>query len=218
MRGRDAERERYRDRAHAGRLLAQHLDPPARPAVVLALPRGGVPVAAPIAERWGLPLAVLTVRKLGAPDRRELAMGAVASVGDRVELFRNEPLVRQLGVNDETFAAVRDREVKELAQRVSRFGQPPELRARHLIVVDDGLATGATMAAAVRLLKGLSPASITVAVPVAARQALALVSPDARVVCPRTPEPFIAVGQAYDDFEQVSDDEVRRLLQARSQS
>lgn len=215
MRWRDAGRERYRDREHAGRLLAEQLEPPGRPAVVLALPRGGVPVAGPIAERWGLPLAVLTVRKLGAPDRPELAMGAVASVGDRVELFRNDSLVRQLGVNDEAFAAVRDREVKELAERVSRFGQPPDLTDRHLIVVDDGLATGATMVAAVRLLNGLSPATITVAVPVAARQAVALVSRDARVVCPRTPEPFIAVGQAYDDFDQVSDDEVRRLLRTR---
>jgi putative phosphoribosyl transferase len=213
MRWRDAGPERYRDREHAGRLLAQQVEPEGRPAVVLALPRGGVPVAAPIAERWQIPLAVLTVRKLGAPDRRELAMGAVASVGDRVELFRNESLVRQLGVDDEAFAAIRDREVKELARRVSRFGQPPELANRHLIVVDDGLATGATMVAAVRLLSGLSPATITVAVPVAARQALELVTPYARVVCPRTPQPFIAVGQAYDDFEQVSDDEVRRLLQ-----
>ena len=99
MRWRDAGPERYRDREHAGRLLAQQVEPEGRPAVVLALPRGGVPVAAPIAERWQIPLAVLTVRKLGAPDRRELAMGAVASVGDRVELFRNEVMAKLTSTN-----------------------------------------------------------------------------------------------------------------------
>ncbi len=192
--------------------LERHLERLAGPAVVLGLPRGGVPVAAPIAVRWQLPLAVLAVRKLGAPGRPELAMGAVAAIGDRVELFCNTSLVRQLGVDDETFGRIRDREVSELGMRVARFGATPELRNQHVIIVDDGLATGATMLAAVQVVATTEPASITVAVPVAARQAVALLSSHARVICPRTPEPFVAVGQAYEDFRQVSDAEVQRLL------
>ena len=137
---------------------------PARPSCS-GLPRGGVPVAVPIAERWHLPLAVLAVRKLGAPGRPELAMGAVAAIGDRVELFRNESIVRQLGVDEERFGRIRDREVAELADRVARFGATPELRDQHVIVVDDGLATGATMLAAVQVVATTEPASITVAVP-----------------------------------------------------
>lgn len=204
--------EPYRDRAHAGQRLAELIERPASDPVVLALPRGGVPVAVPIAERLEVPLAVLAVRKLGAPGRRELAMGAVAAIGDRVEVYRNSGVVRQLGVSEERFAAVRDREVAELADRVARFGGTPDLHDREVILVDDGLATGATMLAAVQVVATTDPAGITVAVPVAARQAVALLTPLARVVCPSTPEPFVAVGQAYTDFRQVSDDEVRRLL------
>jgi putative phosphoribosyl transferase len=204
--------ERFADREHAGYELSLALERPAGDVVVLGLPRGGVPVAAPIAARWHVPLAVLAVRKLGAPGRRELAMGAVAAIGDRVELFRNEAIVRQLNVSEETFAAVRDREVAELADRVARFGGTPELTGCSVVLVDDGLATGATMLAAVQVVNTADPASVTVAVPVAARQAVALLAAEVRVVCPLTPEPFVAVGQAYVDFEQVSDDEVRRLL------
>jgi putative phosphoribosyl transferase len=218
MRWRGRTTELYRDRTDAGQQLAAQLAQEIEfgsngsDVVVLALPRGGVPVAAPLAHRFGVKMSILLVRKIGAPGRPELAMGAVAAIGDRVELFRNEAIVRSLGVSEQSFAAIQRREVTELAARAERFGATPELSGRNVILVDDGLATGATMLAAVQVVTGAAPQSVTVAVPVAARQAVALLRSHARVVCPRTPEPFIAVGQAYDDFRQVSDAEVEQLM------
>jgi putative phosphoribosyl transferase len=186
--------------------------PPPGAAVVLGLPRGGIPVAAPIAQRLEVPVRALAVRKVGAPGRPELAVGAVARIGDRVEVYRNPELLARLGLDDEAFAAARDRAVDELAGVVARFGTAPELTGRAVIVVDDGLATGATMLAAVRAIGCAGPARIVVAVPVAADDAVAALRPYAEVICPRIPRRFVAVGQAYDDFEQVDDAEVLRLL------
>ena len=178
--------------------------PPGRPAVVLALPRGGVPVAAPIAERWALPLAVLAVRKLGAPGRRELAMGAVAAIGDRVELFRNESIVRQLGVNEQRPSPPSGIGRSSRARRASVPLRPatPELTR-------PSRDRGRRRAGHRRDHAGRRPAAAThsrrPASPWPCRSPPARPSPccraHARVICPRTPEPFIAVGQAYDDFE-----------------
>lgn len=180
--------------------------------MVLGLPRGGIPVAAPIAQRLGVGLYALPVRKIGAPGREELAMGAVAAIGDRIELFQNRSMVAQLRVGDEGFARARDAAVRELSASVARFGSAPDLAGRSVILVDDGLATGATMLAAVQVVATADPAEVIVAVPVAARGAVTLLAQRARVVCPHTPDPFVAVGQAYDDFDQVSDAEVLDLL------
>ena len=205
----------YADRRAAGEELAEALaDYRGRDnVVVLALPRGGVPVAAPIARRLGAPLGVIEVRKLGAPGRPELAMGAVASVAGRVEVARNERVISQLGVDPDTFDAVRRREVSALARRTQRFGDTPDLAGQVVILVDDGLATGATMQAAVAVARSRSPAAVVVAVPVAAGQAVAALErlTDA-VVCPSVPDHFFAVGESYRDFGQVSDAEVLRLL------
>ena len=203
---------RYADRTDAGRRLAELIDPLTADALVLALPRGGIPVAAPIAARFGVGLWTLAVRKIGAPGHPELAMGAVAAVGDRVEEFRNEALLAHLGVSAKAYARQRLQAEAELAEVVARYGGAPDVAGRRVILVDDGLATGATMSAAVQALIGLGVTGITVAVPVAPRAAVARLADRTEVVCPYTPGSFVAVGQAYDDFRQVSDDEVRALL------
>lgn len=206
---------RYADRAEAGRVLAERLKPLAgRPdLVVLALPRGGVPVAYEIARRLGAPLDVFVVRKLGVPGHEELAMGALASGGVRV---LNQDLIDELGIPDRVIEAVTVREQNELErrERAYRGTRPaPDLRGKTVVLVDDGLATGNTMRAAVEAVRAQKPARVIVAVPVAARascEELAEVADE--VVCGRTPEPFRAVGLWYDDFEQTSDEEVGALL------
>jgi len=209
---------RFRDRVAAGRQLAADLAEYAhRPdIVVLALPRGGVPVAYEVARALGAPLDVFLVRKLGVPGQEEVAMGAVATGGVRV---LNDSIVRSLGIPREVIDAVTARELEELAhrERLYRGDRPSvDVRGRTVILVDDGLATGATMVAAVRALRQRGPARIVVAVPIAPPETCAALRAEADdVVCTMTPEPFRAVGVWYQDFSQTTDDEVRALL-ARS--
>jgi putative phosphoribosyl transferase len=209
----------FQNRTDAGLKLAQKLAAYAgRPdVVVLALPRGGVPVAVPVAEALNAPLDVFVVRKLGVPGQEELAMGAVASGGVRVLL---PDIVRQLKVTPAQIDVATEAELRELARRERLYRGDlawPDLRGKTVIVVDDGLATGASMKAAVRALRQAGPARLVVAVPVASPESCArfraLVD---EVVCAATPEPFHAVGLWYRDFTQTTDDEVCALLaQAR---
>jgi predicted phosphoribosyltransferase len=214
-------RPMFRDRREAGQLLATALSRYAgRPdVVVLALPRGGVPVAYEVAQALGAPLDVFVVRKLGVPGHEELAMGAVATPGVRV---LNEEVVRGLGIPARMIEAVAAREQAELArrERLYRGDRPPlDVRGHTVILVDDGLATGATMHAAVRALRQRQPARIVVAVPTAAAEACEALETEADdVVCAVTPEPFYSVGLWYDDFEQTTDDEVRALLDESRQT
>lgn len=206
---------RFRDRAEAGRILVQQLAQYAhRPdVVVLALPRGGVPVAYEVASVLNLPLDVFVVRKLGAPGQEELAMGAIASGGVRVV---NDDVVRALGISENVVDRVARQEQEELARREQLYrGDRPMVRVqgRTIILVDDGLATGSTMRAAVRALRRQQPARIVVAVPTAA----ASTCDDLRrevdeMICLMTPEPFYAVGLWYEDFSQTTDREVSDLL------
>jgi predicted phosphoribosyltransferase len=205
----------FADREEAGRALATELAAwrGAADTVVLGLPRGGVPVAYEIAAALGLPLDVLVVRKLGLPWQPELAMGAIASGGAVVV---NEDVLRYLPADGNGFEAVRAREQRELERRERdyRGARPPlDMRGRTGILVDDGLATGATMEAAVRSLRAIGARRVVVAVPVAsveARDRIAAVADE--IVCLEAPEFFSAVGQWYRDFGQTEDAEVRELL------
>jgi putative phosphoribosyl transferase len=205
----------YADRADAGRALAKALARlrAAPDTIVLGLPRGGVPVAYEVAAALELPLDVLVVRKLGLPQQPELAMGAIASGG---ALVVNDEVVRYLGGRAEAFEAVRAREQAELERRERGYRgvrSPLEMTGRTAIVVDDGLATGATMEAAVRALQSLGAHRVIVAVPVASVEARRRIEAVAdEVACLATPEFFSAVGQWYADFGQTEDDEVRDLL------
>lgn len=205
----------FRDRRDAGRSLAQLLGAYAarHDVVVLGLPRGGVPVAAEVAEALGAPLDVFVVRKLGVPGQEELAMGAIASGGVRV---MNEALVRSLGLTPGEVERVALAEGRELERRARAFrgGRPPHsLAGKVAILVDDGLATGATMRAAVQALRILDPARIVVAVPVGSDPACAALRAEAdEVVCARVRANFMAVGVCYDDFAQTSDEEVHAAL------
>lgn len=204
----------FADRFAAGRALATRLQSFAgADVVVLALPRGGVPVAAEVARALRAPLDVFVVRKLGVPGHEELAMGAIASGQVRV---LNADVVEWYGLSPETIDEATRRETAELErrERLYRDGSPlTPVQGRIVILVDDGLATGSTMRAAIGAVRQLNPARIVVAVPVGAREtcdSLRAVADD--VVCVSTPSSFHAVGQWYDDFSQTSDDEVRRLL------
>jgi predicted phosphoribosyltransferase len=205
----------FRDRAEAGRVLAEKLEAYAnRPdVVVLALPRGGVPVAFEVARKLNAPLDVFLVRKLGVPGHAELAMGAIASGGVRV---LNEDVVDYLRIPDEVIDAVAAEEQRELDRRERAYrgyAGAPDVRGRTVILVDDGLATGSSMRAAVIALREQQPARIIVAVPVAARATCdEFRSQVDEIVCAVTPEPFRAVGLWYEDFAQTSDEEVRNLL------
>lgn len=210
----------FHDRSDAGRRLAEKLMAYAnRPdAVVLALPRGGVPVGYEVARALNAPLDVFLVRKLGVPDQEELAMGAIASGGVRV---LNEDVVTQLGISEDVIDAVASEESRELRRReeLYRDDRPmPEVRGATVILVDDGLATGSTMRAAVAALRRQGPARIVVAVPVGAAETCDELRRTAdEVVCDRTPEPFWAVGIWYDDFMQTTDEEVHNLLERASE-
>jgi putative phosphoribosyl transferase len=207
-------RRPYPDRAAAGRAVAVELGEVGGSVLVLGLARGGVPVAAPVAAALGADLDVLIVRKLGVPGQPELAMGAITGVGDTIHTVRNERFLK--GVDEQTLDAVREREVRELRRRehAYRGDRPPiDVRDRTLILVDDGLATGSTMRAAVEAVRRQQPARVIVAVPVggadAARRLAAIAD---QVVCAWFPRYYGSVGQAYRDFSAVPDDEVRRVL------
>jgi putative phosphoribosyl transferase len=207
----------FADRRDAGRALAARLLRGARPAaVVLGLPRGGAVVAAEVAAALHAPLDVLVVRKLGVPGQPELAMGAVAAAGDHVETVRIEDRVTAARTDDQAFARVRDAEVAELHRREDayRHGRPPpEVSGRCVILVDDGLATGATVRAAVAALRAQGAAAVTVAVPVGSPRAVRLLRPEVdELVCLRSPRDFTSVGRCYRDFAPTSDEEVRACL------
>jgi putative phosphoribosyl transferase len=210
---------RFRDRLEAGRCLAAALQQYAgRPnLLVLALPRGGVPVGYEVARALHAPLDVMLVRKLGVPGHEELAMGAIASGGIRVI---SDDVVRALGIPDRAIATIAAHEEHELERReqVYRDGRaPPDVEGRTVILVDDGLATGSTMRAAVLALKAQNPERLVVAVPVAATETCEALRREVdEVVCARAPEPFFAVGNWYQDFSQISDHEVRELLRRAS--
>jgi putative phosphoribosyl transferase len=205
----------FADRADAGRVLAEQLTAYAGrdDVVVLALSRGGVPVAYEVASALGGPLDVFLVRKLGAPGQEELAMGAIAS-GDVVVL--NDEVIQALQVSPEEIVSRIGRERQELARRESlyRGERPPlDVQGRTVILIDDGLATGSTMRAAVMALRDQHPARIVVAVPIGAASTCAEIQKVAdECVCALTPEHFRAVGLWYDNFAQTGDDEVRALL------
>ena len=235
---------RFSDREDAGRALAAALrasgvlaDVDGASAIVLGLPRGGVPVAAVVAVALGAPLDVLVVRKIGVPSQPEVAMGAIASIAGSIVTVRNESVLRAAGADarrrfDEV--AARERVELERRQELYRAGLPSlDVAGRHVVLVDDGIATGATMRAAVMALapagssdaggsagvassgagEATGPASVTVAVPVGPADTIAeLRALVDRVVCVSVPEPFWAVGQAYVDFTQTTDVEVARLL------
>jgi predicted phosphoribosyltransferase len=210
--------ERFQGRREAGRVLAENLREFAqdRNVLVLALPRGGVPVAYEIARGLELPLDVFIVRKLGVPGYEELAMGAIASGGVRV---LNEEVIDRLGISEQRIQAAAEREQREIERREYEYRgdlPPIDVRDKKIILVDDGLATGATMRAAVQALEEMGASQITVAVPVGSIEAVERIANEAgRVVCPLQPEDFSAVGQWYDDFSQTSDLEVRELLAER---
>ena len=206
----------FRDRTDAGRQLAAQLlkyaDAP--DVLVLALPRGGVPVAYEVARALDAPLDVFVVRKLGLPGHEELAMGAIATGGVRV---LNEDVVQTLRIRDEEIDAVAAAEQQELERREQFYRgdrPPPEVAGRTVILVDDGLATGSTMRAAIAALRQQHPARIIVAVPVGSPDTCGEFQEVADdVVCARTPDPFYAVGLWYGDFAQISDEEVHALLE-----
>jgi predicted phosphoribosyltransferase len=205
----------FEDRTDAGRRLAGRLGHLAgqRGLLVLGLPRGGVPVAAEVADVLGAELDVMVVRKLGLPGQPELAMGAIATGGVRVL----NPSVLEAGrVSADTVEAVAEREGRELARRETRYrgDRPaPEIAGRTVVLVDDGMATGATMRAAVEAARALEAGRVIVAVPTASREARELLAEGAdEVVCVDAPEPYYAVGYWYRRFDQTSDDEVARLL------
>lgn len=204
----------FSNRFEAGRELAEALaHHRGRAAAVLGLPRGGVPVAYEVAHSLELVLDVFVVRKLGLPDRPELAMGAVASGGTRV---LNEDVLRAGGVEEAALEQVVAEETAELERRelLYRGERPPlELRDRHAILVDDGLATGSSMRAAIRALRDRGAAAVTVAVPVAPRETAEALAPEVEeVACLLAPRPFLSVGSWYEDFSQTTDEEVRELL------
>jgi predicted phosphoribosyltransferase len=207
---------RFLDRREAGRRLAADLAQYANRADVrvLALPRGGVPVAFEVARALDAPLDVFVVRKLGVPGHEEYAMGAIATGG---VVLLNDEVVRSVGVSDASVQRVLRDERRELERREHRYRgdrAPPDVAGRTVILVDDGLATGSTMLAAVAALRAERPAQIVVAVPVASSESCEAMRRAAdKVVCSVTPEPFYAVGLWYDDFSQTSDDEVHELLE-----
>jgi putative phosphoribosyl transferase len=204
------------DRRDAGRKLAQKLSAYREPpnVLILALPRGGVPVAYEVALALNAPLDIFIVRKLGLPGQEELAIGAIASGGIRV---LNRDVIRMLSIPDEIIDFVAKRELQELQRRESLYRKDrpyPEVRDKTVILIDDGLATGASMRAAIAGLRSKHPDRIVVAVPAAAPDVCAAFQTEVdEIVCAVTPEPFYGVGRWYEDFSQVTDEEVRILLE-----
>jgi putative phosphoribosyl transferase len=207
-----------KDRTWAGQQLASRLLKYRKRhgVIVLALPRGGVPVAAEVARELHAPLDILLVRKLGAPGYEELAMGAIADGGIQI---LNEDIVASLGISDAAIERIAKRERAELERRLEAYRArrpPPAIGGQHVLLVDDGIATGATMHAAVRALRAQAVDCITIAAPVAAFESLTrLRSKVDEVVCLATPDPFGSVGIWYESFPQLCDDDVRSMLAAR---
>ena len=206
----------FRNRDDAGRQLALRLLKfKGEEIVVFALPRGGAPVAAPIAEALGAPLDLVLVRKIGVPFQAELAMGAVADGGTPITV-RNEDVIAMARVSEETFEAVRQRELEEIERRRRAYvgSRPrPEAQGHIAIVVDDGVATGATTRAALRAVRALNPSKLVLATPVAPPETLASLAPEAdETICLETPADFSAIGCFYGDFRQTSDTEVVAIL------
>jgi len=211
----------FRNRRDAGKILAPKLSAYANRSdvIILALPRGGVPVAYEVDLALNAPLDILIVRKLGLPGREELALGAIASGGIRV---LNDDIIRVLSIPQEIINIVAQRELQELERREHIYrGERPasEGRDRTVILIDDGLATGASMRAAVAALRTQNPARIVIAVPAAAPETCNALEFDVdEIVCAITPEPFLGVGHWYEDFTQITDEQVQRfLLEANQQ-
>lgn len=208
--------DKFRDRAEAGRMLASALRGYANRSdvVILALPRGGAPVAYEVARRLHVPMDVFVVRKIGVPGQPELAMGAVASGGVRVV---NRHVVEEMGIDQEEFDAAAAEQERELHRRERLYrGDRPllDVEGKTVILVDDGLATGTTMRAAAAAMRQHKPARVVVAAPVAAAQTVEEMRQEVdEVVCLRTPPAFYAVGMWYDDFSQTTDEQVRELLE-----
>jgi len=206
----------FHDRIHAGRLLADRLSRYAKDLdlLVCALPRGGVLVGYSVAEALNAPLDVVIVRKLGVPGENEVAMGAIATGGVCV---LSQELIQGLGIPSRAVEAVIAREQRELARRETLYrgaAPPPQIRGRTVILVDDGIATGATMRAAAAVIKQQQPKQLVIAVPVAPPSSCVELEAQAdEIVCVAQPESFFAIGQFYEDFHQVTDEEVRDLLQ-----
>jgi putative phosphoribosyl transferase len=206
---------RFKDRTDAGRRLTDELVHYREQddLLVLALPRGGVPVAFEVAKALSAPLDIFVVRKLGVPGHEELAMGAIASGGVRV---LNDRVVHMMGVSERVISTVAERELQELERREHAYRgsrPPPTIQDKTVILVDDGLATGATMRAAVEALKQQSPGRIIVAVPTAAPETCAEFRAEVdEIVCAETPQPFYGVGMWYENFSQTTDEEVNDLL------
>jgi predicted phosphoribosyltransferase len=202
-----------KNRVEAGKQLAQALRTASENAIVLAVPRGGVVVGYEVAKALGVPLDVIVTKKIGAPDNPELAIGAVAEDGT---FILDEDLVRRLFVPEEYIGEEVERQRQEIQRRLVRYrgNVPyPSLKNREVIVVDDGVATGSTLKAALRLVRNKGAKTVTVAVPVGPSDTVGELEKLAdRVVCLQTPEPFYAIGQFYVDFAQTSDEEVTKLL------
>ena len=212
-------RTQFRDRTEAGELLAERLAGYANQpdVIVLALPRGGVPVGCEVAQALNAPLDVFVVRKLGVPGHEELAMGAIASGGVRV---LNGSVIEGLRISDQVIDVVAESELRELErrERAYRDDRPtPQVRGRTVILVDDGIATGATMRAAVKALRQLEASRIVVAAPTAALSTVREMRPEVdEFVTVMTPADFAGVGQWYEDFSQTTDEEARALLDKAS--
>jgi putative phosphoribosyl transferase len=209
----------YSTREQAGRMLARRLMPhAAHDVVVLGVPRGGLPVAKEVADALGAPLDVVVVRKLGAPGQPELGIGAVVD-GDHPRAIFNQDIIEHLGVSDEYIEAEIARQLKEVNRREAAYrgGRTKvPLAGRTVIVVDDGIATGSSIRAALRGVRRQKPKRLILAVPVAPADTIAALRSDAdEIVCLETPADFFAVGQFYRDFHQVTDDEVKMILDTK---
>lgn len=206
----------FQDRAEAGRILAERLaGGPGERSVILALPRGGVPVGFEIARALGAPLDLVLVRKIGAPFQQELAIGAVVD-GEQPEIVRESERIAEFGLSEAYIEAEAARQFQEIARRRAAYlggRRPVGIAGRTVVLVDDGIATGATMRAALRAVRRRAPARLILAVPVAAPETVEALRPEVdEVICLEMPEPLVAIGLHYRDFRQLDDGEVVALL------